>query len=97
MIYGLGISYSSKDDIFWDDVLKNPNAVVHLIAGYHSRDVFEYFAKKNAKVLILGYKNFGRGAKLMKQIPLTIKEGITDLTYYLKYNKNCFKVLSFEI
>lgn len=96
LIYGLGISYSSKDDIFWDEVLKNSNAVVHLIAGYHSRDVFEYFAKKNAKVLILGYKNFGRGAKLMKQMPLTIKEGITDLTYYLKYNKNCFKVLSFD-
>ena len=96
LIYGLGISYSSKDDAFWDEVLKNPNVVVHLIAGYHGGEVFEYFADKNAKVLILGYKNFGRGADLLKIVPKVIQEGIEVLKWFLKTHKDVFKVLSFD-
>lgn len=96
LIYGLGISYSSRDDTFWDEVLKNPNAVVHLIAGYHGREVFEYFANKNAKILILGYKNFGRGAELLKIVPKVIQEGIEILKWFLKTHKDVFKVLSFD-
>ena len=66
LIYGLGVSFTNVDDEVWDKILSYPNAVVHLIAGYHSRDVFEYFANKGAKILILGYKNWGRGEDYFK-------------------------------
>lgn len=66
LIYGLGISFSNLNDDFWNDVLKNDNVVVHLIEGIHGGDVFDYLAEKNAKILILGFKMFGRGKILME-------------------------------
>lgn len=76
LIYGLGVSFVSFDDEVWDKILKIPNAVVHLIAGYHSPEVFEYFANKGAKILILGYKDWGRGKDYLEKhkegIPLRI-------------------------
>ena len=72
LIYGLGVSFVSFDDEVWDKILQIPNAVVHLIAGYHSPEVFEYFANKGAKILILGYKDWGRGKNYLE----LHKEGI---------------------
>ena len=73
LIYGLGVSFANVDDEVWDKILSYPNAVVHLIAGYHSRDVFEYFANKGAKILILGYKNWGRGEDYFQKYNNQIK------------------------
>lgn len=78
LIYGLGVSFVSFDDEVWDKILQIPSAVVHLIAGYHPVEVFEYFAEKGAKILILGYKDWGRGKDYLqlhkKGIPLRIGE-----------------------
>lgn len=98
LIYGLGVSFYDFDDAFWDNLIKsNDNVVVHLIAGIHGQDVFDYLASKNAKILILGYKNWGRGALLLQTKE---REVINKKIEWLKDNlKNYikkFQVVSFD-
>lgn len=96
LIYGLGVSFVNNDDEVWDKVLKIPNAVVHLIAGYHSPDVFEYFANKGAKILILGYKNWGRGEEYYKNYSNLIAVRIRELKEMLPTLFTKCKVVSFD-
>lgn len=60
-IYGLGISLSNPTEEFIRAVQKFPTAVVHVIAGIVTQDQLICLSKKNLKILILGYKHFGRG------------------------------------
>lgn len=59
-LFGVGFSYH---DVLpdWD----YQHLVVHLIAGVHSPAVLDN-AKRSYKVLLLGYKQFGRGKKLFE-------------------------------
>lgn len=98
LIYGLGVSYLKPYDIMWKAVAENNNAVVHLIAGIHGKDVFDYLAQFNCKILILGYKNWGRGANLLQNEKLN--KDIQDKIDWLKNNltkyMSKFKVVSFD-
>ena len=96
LIYGLGVSFTNVNDEVWDKILSYPNAVVHLIAGYHSRDVFEYFANKGAKILILGYKNWGRGEDYFKNYSNQIMVRIRELREILPTLFTRCKVVSFD-
>ena len=96
LIYGLGVSFTNVDDEVWDKILSYPNAVVHLIAGYHSRDVFEYFANKGAKILILGYKNWGRGEDYFKNYSNQIMVRMKELKEILPTLFTRCKVVSFD-
>ena len=98
LIYGLGVSYLKPYDIMWKAIAENDNAVVHLIAGIHGKDVFDYLAQFNCKILILGYKNWGRGANLLQNEKLN--KDIQDKIDWLKNNltkyMSKFKVVSFD-
>lgn len=97
LIYGLGVSFTSFDDEFWDNVIKNnPNLVVHLIAGIHGGDVFDYFANKGVKILILGYKDFGRGHDLLQRANGIIQVQLNWLKEHIKEYANKYKVVSFD-
>lgn len=96
LIYGLGVSFVDFNDKVWDEILSYPNVVVHLIAGYHSVDVFEYFANKGAKILILGYKNWGRGEKYLQEHSSSIKQGIKRVREMLPILFTKCKVVSFD-
>ena len=96
LIYGLGVSFYNYDDEMWNEILKYPNVVVHLIAGYHSRDVFEYFANKGAKILILGYKNWGRGEDYYKNYSNQITVRIREVREILPMLFTKCKVVSFD-
>ena len=97
LIYGLGVSFTSFDDEFWDNAIKNnPNLVVHLIAGIHGGDVFDYFANKGVKILILGYKDFGRGHDLLEKASAIIQVQIDWLKNNLSRLMGKFKVISFD-
>lgn len=64
LIYGLGISYNSKDvSLIRDLMLHTNNIVIHLIAGVSTIKVLDELQNylPYLKVLILGYKKFGRG------------------------------------
>lgn len=96
LIYGLGVSFTSFDDEFWDKVIKNKNVVVHLIAGIHGGDVFDYFTNKGAKILILGYKDFGRGHDLLEKASAIIQLQIDWLKNNLQDLLSKYDVISFD-
>ena len=97
LIYGLGVSFSSFDDEFWDEVITtNSNLVVHLIAGIHGGDVFEYFKNKNAKILVLGFKDFGRGHDLLEKAEGVINIQLNWLKNNLKSLMDKYSVISFD-
>lgn len=60
LINGLGISYVKgyEKDIF---DLADKNTVVHFIAGIHRPQDAAMILKKGIKILVLGFKQFGRG------------------------------------
>lgn len=62
LIFGLGISYYRSDSQYLD-MFMTPNTVLHMIIGVHSHKELEKVHARwpNAKVLLLGYKTFGRG------------------------------------
>ena len=75
-----------------------PNAVVHLIAGLTPIERFLQLKNNNLKILILGYKIFGRGEHLYETIGDTILDNIRDLRRDLKtmIDEGWFKVVSFD-
>lgn len=96
LIYGLGVSFYEFNEEMWNEILKYPNVVVHLIAGFHSKEVFEYFANKGAKILILGYKNWGRGEEYYQQHSDSISAKINELKELLPTLFTKCKVVSFD-
>lgn len=98
LIYGIGISYLKPYDMLWKAISENENAVVHLIAGIHGKDVFDYLSQFKCKILILGYKNWGRGANLLQkeEISKSIQEKIAWLKNNLSKYIYKFKVVSFD-
>lgn len=61
-LFGVGVSYSKEHGLpDWD----YEHMVLHLIAGVDHPSVLDE-AKKRMKVLLLGYKRFGRGKKLFE-------------------------------
>lgn len=69
-LYGVGFSYADKLPE-WD----YEHLVVHLIAGVHSPAVLDA-ATRRYKVLLLGYKQFGRGKKLFEIRRTQVQETI---------------------
>lgn len=96
LIYGLGVSFKMEDNEAWKKLASYPNMVVHLIAGIHDKKVFDYLSQFNVKILILGYKNFGRGADLFKIKGDPINENIEWLKNNLKDYLPKFQVVSFD-
>lgn len=67
LIFGLGVSVNSQPHKDLLKILeKFPNAVIHTINGITDDEVFTELAHHNLKILILGYKNFGRGVPYKK-------------------------------
>ena len=61
LIWGLGVSLYAATFEFVDRIKNYPNAVIHVINGLFSSNDFEVLADKGLKLLILGYKDVGRG------------------------------------
>lgn len=61
LIYGLGISLNECNKRTIEFAKHNKNVVLHIINGIF--DDFDKIENQNLKILILGYKKFGRGEK----------------------------------
>ena len=98
LIYGVGISLRNATKDFTDRVHKYPNAVIHTIYGVTSFKDYYRLANNNMKVLILGYKDKGRGHNYL----LANRENIERQQKWLYDNimqileLGWYKVLSFD-
>lgn len=99
LIYGLGISLNEVTEDFCRDIAGFPNAVIHVINGIVTmEDLFNLsnWTDKQAKVLILGYKDLGRGQEYNKSHNEKIKETQDNLRCGLDWVLHSFKVVSFD-
>jgi hypothetical protein len=96
LIYGLGVSLTNPSAEFIERIKEFPNAVIHVIAGLVSISDLEKLSNKGLKILILGYKQFRRGADLYSRIGSDIEERIQTLKVELAEVLNMFKVVSFD-
>lgn len=103
-IYGLGISYTGGDREstyrFADEVSKFPNAVIHIINGIVSMEQVSWLSERNRelKILILGYKDFRRGADHHMKVGQIVDNKMHDMYEYLPQiiKNGWFKTISFD-
>lgn len=99
LIYGLGISLvDSSNKEFIERVEIISNAVIHVINGVVTENELKDLADKNLKILILGYKTFGRGIENYNSHSGIIEENKNTLYTLLPrmIKENWFKVISFD-
>jgi organic radical activating enzyme len=95
LIHGLGVSYKEPQDLIYKN-MEQPNMVVHLIAGIHTKETFDYLSQFNLKILILGYKDIGRGFYYKDATEKIINKNIEWLKENIKNYFGKFKVISFD-
>lgn len=97
LIHGLGISVSRPiTDSEAERIRSFPNSVVHVIAGIVTESVMVSLAGYNIRLLILGYKQVGRGVQYYKEHAEQINNKISVLAQSINYWKNYFKLISFD-
>lgn len=105
LIYGLGISISPEtleqyEPIVLDYIATFDNAVLHLINGIISEEFVTKYQDKlsKCKILILGYKNVGRGIAYRKNADSEVTKNIEWLkNNFIDMQKSGkFKLVSFD-
>jgi len=95
LIRGVGVSYLKPDDVFFRTLPIIKNVVVHTIAGITN---IQLLKGMNLNVLVLGYKDKGRGIFYTPSHATQIIENIEYLKYYLSTYKfkDDFKGIGFD-
>lgn len=98
LIHGIGISPKNYDSWTLDWASRHSTAVIHTIVGITSDTQYKQMFDKGLKVLILGYKDFGRGIeyKQDESEAIYIKTKTSWLRDNIKDFVNHFKVVSFD-
>lgn len=98
LIYGLGISFHHPDKNFLPMLRSFPNAVIHTIAGITKERDYEFLYDNGLKILILGYKKFGRGIQAYQESHQHIDYSIINLKHLLPYmvKEKWFDSISFD-
>lgn len=97
-IHGIGISYSHHNDDFIQKVQLLPNAVIHTINGVLTYQDIQDLKGNNLKILILGYKDMGRGHFFLDGHRGIVKE-LQDMlrdTLPTMLKENWFRLVSFD-
>ena len=99
LIHGLGVSLRNPTPEFISKAQKYPNLVVHTIVGVHGPQDYISLCGKGLKVLILGYKDKGRGHDYLLA---NANESIINNCSYLKeeianiLEHNWYPVIAFD-
>ena len=98
LIYGLGISFHHPDKNFLSMLRSFPNAVIHTIAGITKERDYEFLADNGLKILVLGYKKFGRGIQAYQESHQHIDYSIMNLKHLLPHmvKEKWFDSISFD-
>ena len=99
LIHGIGVSISDFNNLDKELILrlsKIDDIVFHLVAGIvTANDMLKLSEIADLKVLILGYKNIGKGETLLKN-NFNIINNINLIKNNINGLKNFFKVMSFD-
>jgi hypothetical protein len=98
LLYGIGISYRSMKWGFDDPIYKDPNTVLHVIAGIDSfSDILEIVEKGYcSKILILGEKDFGFNKDKVNLDSYSHKQWYRNINKLFKYATVSFDNLGIE-
>ena len=97
LLHGVGVSVNTPCDEKTINTIANfPNAVVHVIAGLVPDHVLRSMYDKGIKLLILGYKNYGRGEAFYQKYPRQVERYIQHLESSLDELSNHFALISFD-
>lgn len=98
LIYGLGVSVTNVSPELIAALKEFPNAVVHVIAGVVSKHTLKQLSGNNLKVLLLGYKDFRRGAEMHDKLGQIVDDCIQVLYDLLPTMKEerWFQTISFD-
>lgn len=99
LIKGVGISLTDPTQKDFIDMVKQySNTVIHVIAGITPWEDVQYLMGHDLKLLILGYKQTGRGEKYFNNLGncLSIISNVSWLANNLDDVFNGFKVVSFD-
>lgn len=97
LLHGVGVSVNTPCDEKTINTIANfPNAVVHVIAGLVPDHVLRSMYDKGIKLLILGYKNYGRGEAFYQKYPHQVEQYIQRLESSLDELSNHFALISFD-
>lgn len=96
LVKGIGISLVNPTNHFIASVQKFPTAVIHTINGILTKEDVEKMSDFGLKILILGYKNLGRGISYNKHYSQKVADNQNWLNDHLAELPNHFKVVSFD-
>jgi MoaA/NifB/PqqE/SkfB family radical SAM enzyme len=93
LIKGLGVSLNNSSDTDFLSKLNYPNIVLHTINGILTENDIKNISEKNIKVLVLGYKIFGRG---VKHFSPKVEANMKYLYENIRSFDGKFRVMSFD-
>lgn len=96
LVKGIGISLRNPTPEFISRVKRYPNAVIHAINGILKPSDIEAMRDHDLKLLILGYKDLGRGVGYMEDNRETVMARQRYLYDILPTLPNHFRVVSFD-
>lgn len=97
LLYGIGISVNDTITDQQIELIQSiPNAVVHVIAGVVRYSTLMKLANKNIKLLILGYKTYGRGENYFVQLSSAIHDNIDYMYKHMYELREWFSIISFD-
>lgn len=96
LIHGLGVSLTYSSRFFIKRIQKYPNAVIHVINGIFNDVQYDMLKDNGLKILILGYKDVGRGVLYHDKEDFHIKNNQQWLYDNLEEVIKHFNVTSFD-
>lgn len=95
LVHGVGISVLNETNLQQVIAFANayPNCVIHLIAGVASPVLWQKLSNHGLKVLVLGYKSFGRGKAYYNQ---QVQDGLCLLQQQITLLAKGFMSVSFD-
>ena len=96
LVKGIGVSLRKATPEFVRKVKRYPNAVIHTINGILTGSDLEILRDNDLKLLILGYKDLGRGVGYKEDNCEVVKRNQKYLYDILPTLPNHFKVVSFD-
>ena len=98
LVYGVGVSLVEPTQSFIELVKKYSNVVIHVINGVITEHQLNMLYGHNLKILVLGYKELGRGESLYRNVTNIIDDRKDMLKHSIEYmiKNKMFNVVSFD-